>query len=361
MRNGNVGYEQLRSELVELSHPSKVDDRKTLWIVDRVLGIAKTVNGAIELFLVGERVIPTTSLVRRHLEYGQWQITEDHILINSNRIVLPPEPHFLPLAAMIGVELVRFGLNSTDVLQAAFSSVEPLIELALRQSALAEEHILGLLGELLCLEVMMDAVANRSDARGAVLDMWKGHASGLRDFVIGDIAIEVKTTQFQTSSHKFTGLHQVEPSAKAGSHESGLLLLSIGLSLSESEGQSLSTVVQRIIAKLSQSIGNSLSPLQQRFLRDVAAYGSENSVGYDHLSMSGEKMYNAKFRTTFSPRLYDLIDSEVRMIRKRDLVGTCVSPSDFQFRLDLSPSITPLNPVPNWTHTISELVRSQFR
>lgn len=356
-------YEHLRSELESLSLPINDNDRKTLWVVDRVFGIAKTVNGAIEIFLVGEKVNPVTSLVRRHLEYGQWQIAEDNSYINSNRIVLPAEPHFLPLAAMIGVELVRFGLTDSSALKDSFRKVEPLIELALRQAALGEEHILGLIGELLCLEVMLDAVVSKPDMRGAVLDMWMGHSSGLRDFTIGDIAIEVKTTRLQTSSHKFTGLHQVEPDVKLGSQEKALYLLSIGLAVSDSEGQSLSSVVQRIVTKLFQPTGHPaefLGPLQKRFLRDVSSYGSENSVGYDHLSMSGHKMYNVRFRATFPPRLYDLIDTEVRIIRKRDLEGTCVSSSDLQFRLDLETTLSPINPVPNWTHTVSEFVRCQF-
>jgi hypothetical protein len=94
---------------------------------------------------------------------------------------------------------------------------------------------------------MLDSVQEKPEMRGAVLDMWRGHSHGLRDFVIGDVAIEVKTTHSQTSSHKFSGLHQVEPDSKYGSQESGLLLLSIGLAVSESDGQSLAALVQRIL------------------------------------------------------------------------------------------------------------------
>ncbi|MCZ8227517.1 MAG: PD-(D/E)XK motif protein, partial [Burkholderiaceae bacterium] len=209
MHSEIIGYEQLRGELETLSNPSDANDRKTLWVVDRVFGIAKTLHGAIELFLVGDKLTPASSLVRRHLEYGRWQIAEEHQFIDANRIVLPAEPHFLPLAATIGVELVRVGLNTTIDLLTAFRKVEPLIELALRRSALAEEHILGLIGELLCLEVMLDALSNNHERRETILDMWRGHTKGLRDFVIGGVAIEVKTTQLQTSSHKFSGLHQV--------------------------------------------------------------------------------------------------------------------------------------------------------
>lgn len=363
MSSNSMDYEQLRSELGALSSSINENDRKTLWVVNRVFGIAKTSRGAIELFLIGDKLVSTSSLVKRHLEFGRWQIADEHQFIDANRIVLPSDPHFLPLAATIGVELMRVGLKSTLDLQFAFKQVEPLIELALRRSALAEEHILGLIGELLCLECMLDAVPSRHGGKATILDMWRGYTKGLRDFVIGGIALEVKTTQLETSSHKFSGLHQVELQTKAGSEESALYLLSVGLAPSASEGISLSSIVERIVKKLADQYLdqlNQLGPLQQRFLSMVSSYGSESAVGYDHMTMSQEVVYNLKFRPTFSPRLYDLHDTELRIIRSSDLDGTCVSTSDFQFRLDLDSTITAINPAPNWTQAISDFVRTEL-
>ena len=353
-----LDYEHLREQLENLAQPQREADRKTLWVVDRLLGIATTTTGSIEVFLVGSRLNASSGLVRRHLEYDRWQIAEAGILIEANRIALPGEPHFISLAAVIAIELSRCGFTTSENLPRAFRQVEPLIELALRRTALAEEHILGLVGELLCLEVMLDSTSDTSQ-HSSVLDMWRGHTNA-RDFVISKNGIEVKTTQLLNSSHKFSGLHQVEPSVDSLDSESTVYLLSVGLTASETEGQSLSEIVDRVLRKFNQSTAatpSAWTPLQHRFVAEVAAYGSTNSAGYNHESMAGERIYNARWKPTFTPRLYNLSDSSVRILRRQDLEATHVSPDDLQFRLDLDASISASNPVANWAQTITHMVR----
>jgi len=130
-------YEQLRSDLEALPLPHLVDERKTIWVIERLLGVAKTSSGAIELFLVGARLNARLDLVRRHLDFGRWQASRGEVEIDANRLVLPSEPQFLPIAALICVELLHAGLASAEGLQAAFERVEPIVQLALRRTALA--------------------------------------------------------------------------------------------------------------------------------------------------------------------------------------------------------------------------------
>lgn len=355
-----VTYEELRDQLVALEPPSAAGERSNLWVIPRVLGLARTFDDSFELFVVGERVHPRTAIVRRHLEYGRWEVAGTGERFEASRLVLPPAPHFLAVATMIAVELHRAGLGTKRALQDVTDDVEPIIEMALRRGALGESHQVGLIGELLCLEVMLDAVLRRSELRMSVLDMWQGHRQGLRDFRIGGTAIEVKTTQQEASSHKISGLHQVEPTEVDGMVEDTLYLLSIGLAASEHEGQTLPEVVQRIVDRLADPANHpsGLSPLQRRFLDDVARYGSGSLRGYDHTTMAQWQVYSARFRATFTPRLYDLGDPDVRIIRRRDLAGTYVSPDDIQYRLDLEPNINGMNPVASWQHAVVALVRT---
>lgn len=356
----NVSFEQLRAELERLVPPIAAGDRNIYWVSARNLGIAKTQSEALELFLAGPKLHPRTATVRRHLEHARWEIAGSGDQLDASRIVFPPAAHFLAIAALIAIELVRVGINDTRPLQDVFDEVEPIIELALRQGTLGEEHLVGLLGELICLEVMLDTVIARPELRMYVLDMWQGHRPGLRDFVIGSASIEVKTTQQDSSSHKVSGLHQVEPVGTEVEKE--LFLLSVGLAESEHEGQALPEVVQRILDRLagpntSSTGNNNLTPLQQRFLDDVSHYGSTSSRGYDHRVMSAWKVFDARYRTTFTPRLYDLMDEDVRILRRRDLAGTHVSLEDIQYRIDLQPTINGLNPSPSWQHAVADLVR----
>lgn len=359
MTDLNVTFEELRGALEELSIPLSEEDRATYWVSSRILGIARTSDGAFEIFIVGPRLHPRTTIVRRHLDHGQWEIAGSDDRLVTNRIILPPGTHFLSIATLISLELLRAGLNQKPSLQDVFDEVEPIIELALQRGAITDEHIIGLVGELLCLEVMLDAITARPELRLPVLDMWQGHIAGRRDMIIGSASIEVKTTQQEGSSHKVSGLHQVEPTSGDSTPEEALFLLSIGLAPSTQEGQSLPDVVQRIVDRLAEpAISSSeFNPLQHRFLDDVAHYGATSKRGYDHRIMASWRLYSTQFRVTFTPRLYDLTDDAIRILRRRDIVGTHVSPDDIQYRIDLEPIINDLNPAPSWQHAIVDLVR----
>lgn len=355
----SITFEGLRECLEELPPPPTQDDWRIFWVVPRALGIARTSDGSFEIFISGPRLTPRTETVRRHLEHALWDLPDSGDRVEASRVILPAAPHFLAISALIAVELVRAGMGTGRDLHDVFDDVEPIIELALRRGALSGEHIIGLIGELLCLEVMLDAVATRPELRLTILDMWQGHQVGQRDFVIGLAAIEIKTTQQETSSHKVSGLHQVESDGQNSASEARLFLLSVGLAHSENEGQSLPMIVQRLLERLADPAfsGDGFSPLQRRFLDDVARYGSSSSRGYSHETMAGWLVYQERFRSTFSPRLFDLMDHEVRIIRRRDLVGTHVSPDDIQYRIDLPSHVNGMNPAPMWQHAIVSLVR----
>jgi hypothetical protein len=359
----NITFEELRLNLERLAQPSKVEERSVFWIFPTKLGLAKTSSGRVEIFIGGPKLYPRTSLVRRHLEYGRWTITESADEFDASRIVLPSDPHFIAVAALLGVELVKARVGEQRALQDVLNEVEPLLELALLRSALGEEYILGLLGELLCLETVLDAVAGRPEAKLTVLDMWHGHQVGQRDFTIGSTSIEIKTTQLESSTHKISGIHQAEIDERFPSEKS-LLLLSIGLVPAYQEGQTLPEVVQRIVGRLGPESGieatTELTPLQQRFLDDVYRYGGTESRGYDHRTASTSKAYSTRYKTTFTPRLYDLTDEDVRILRRRDIVDLFVRADRVQYTLDLPSVINGRNPAANWKQTVFDLVRQHL-
>lgn len=352
-------FEVLRTLLDALPIPARAGDRSTHWAFSRLLGVARTSDDAFELFMVGPRLHPRSATVRRHLEHGTWSVAGSEDTLEANRIVLPPAPHFVAIAALIAIELARAGIGTDRRLQDVFDDVEPIVDLALRRGALGEEHLTGLVGELLCLEEMLDAVVNRVELRSTVLDMWRGHAIGRRDFLIGAASVEVKTTHQESSSHKISGLHQVEPDPTAETAEQELFLLSVGLAATEQEGQTLPQVVNRVLDRLREHglPPGTLSPLQARFLDDVANYGSGSARGYDHRTMEDWQVYQGRFRLTFTPRLYDMSDDAIRVLRRRDVEGTHVSPDDIQYRMDLPTTVSGWNPAPSWQHAVHRMVR----
>lgn len=349
MSNLTDAYQKVRDELTALDVEGDDKSRRTMWIVPRVLGVARS-EKAIDMFLVGPPLHVRSTLIRRHLDHAMWDVAGEGTSVEANRLIFPGKDQYAPVAAMIAVELANAGLRTGESIQIAFSRIEAVVELSLRRAALAEEHLLGLLGELTCLEIMLSAVDSQPQSLAAVLEMWMGWQGATRDFRIGMASVEVKTTLTAASSHRFSGLHQVELTA----NEHRLLLLSVGFDSSTGDGISLASVVSRIAERLKQS---GVKGIQSRFFEAVKSYGAEHGIGYDHAAMAEHHIYTTKFAMTFTPRLYDLDDVNMHLLRRADVEKTFVRADDLAFSLELPLSVAPANPAVNWAQAITQLTR----
>ncbi|MFO1263394.1 MAG: PD-(D/E)XK motif protein [Rhodoferax sp.] len=345
-------YQRVRDELADLGVDGDEKAHRTIWIVPRVLGVARS-DKSIDVFLVGELLHAKSALVRRHLDYAKWDVAGEGASVEANRVAYPGKDQYVPVAAMVAVELAHAGIEAGESIHSAFSRVEAVIELSLRRSLLTEEHLLGLLGELACLDVMLSAVGLQPQLLVSVLEMWTGWRGATRDFRIGSTSVEVKATLAASSSHRFSGLYQVERAPD----ESRLLLLSVGFHSDTGDGISLSSMVSRI-AKLLRLSG--VEGLEPRFLDAVKSYGIEHGIGYDHASMADHHVYATKFSMTFTPRLYDMDDVNMRLLRRTDVEMTFVRADDLAFSLELPSSIAPGNPLANWAHAITQFTRESL-
>lgn len=349
MSNLTDAYQRVRDELAALGVEGDDKSRRTMWIVPRVLGVARS-KEAIDLFLVGPPLHVHSPLIRRHLDHAMWDVAGEGMSVQATRLIFPGKDQYAPVAAMVAVELADAGLRAGESIQVAFSRVEPVIELSLRRAALTEEHLLGLLGELTCLEIMLSAIDSQPQSLAAVLEMWVGWRGTTRDFRIGRASVEVKTTLTAASSHRFSGLHQVELTAD----ENRLLLLSVGFDSSSGDGASLAGIVTRIAERLQRS---GVKGIRSRFYEAVKNYGAEHGIGYDHAAMAEHHIYTTKFAMTFTPRLYDLDDVNMHLLRRADVEKTFVRADDLAFSLELPLSVAPANPAANWAQAITLLTR----
>lgn len=352
-----VTFEQFRLHIQDIRPSEMTDAREINWVISRILGFAKSRSGALEIFLPGIRIFSSSSIVQRHLDYRGWLVDQKNEKINSNRLVFPADEHFIGIVALISTELVRAGLGVSS-LEDVFRRIEPVIEIALRGNSLDDEFIIGLIGELILLEGLLDIVSKQPKLQFLVLEMWRGHLSGTRDFVVGDQGIEVKTTRHDSSSHSITGLHQISLGGSTEHDEKGLWLFSVGLARCTSGGQTLPEITQRILVKFSEKKSEVVfSPLQNMFLKNVAAYGGNPHKGYNHVSMSKDPAYLVRYRTTFSPRLYNLLDEDVRLIRSVDLANTFVAEKTMKYQIDFPDAINFENPSASWHHSLLNIMK----
>lgn len=266
----------------------------------------------------GPRLEARSRRVRDALEYQRWFRAKGGEL-PANRILLPAAGHFEQVAAFLTTELVRNG--ATTNLAEAFARTEPLIELAIEDLLLAEESLLGLCGELLVLRALLRAAP--SDATDTLVNGWKGHRDTARDFQLGEVGIEVKTTIGAASSHLFSGIHQLEVGHGVdGAAEDAYYLVSLGLEWPDDDDPddavSLPQLVDHVLAGIDASLGPAGAALEDDLVTRIADYGDPTSVGYDHRTMRDSSRFTRPFRVAFA-RAYDMVDDAILLLTTDEL------------------------------------------
>jgi hypothetical protein len=339
-----------------IAAPAQNEERSVRWIAGKQLGVARDHTGAYELFLPGSELAPASLLVAHHLHFDEWQDSNE-TRFRANRLVLPNELHFVPVAAFLVEELLRNGLVA-DGLLPAFARSEPLIEMALRRVALSEQVLVGLIGELRLLALLLD-VAPSPEVRGRTIEAWRGYERATYDFVFPDVVVEVKTTVGGTSQHEIQGVRQVDaPRGTDGQPLLQLHLLSVGLRHAAGPDDpraaiSLPDLVDEILRVLSS--GEERNEIQVAFLSKLRRYGGENTRGYDHDSMAQWGVYRLLFVHHFF-RIYDMNDPAVAVLRRSDVVDRFVLPESVNFSVQLPERITgdvnPRTDIRGWAHEL---------
>ena len=245
--------------------------------------------------------------VRDRLEYQRWFVGEGEPF-DANRLVLPSATHFDAVTALICVELLDNGFHQRP--QEAFHATEPVIDLALKRAGLANEPLVGLIGELVLLDALL-----RAGPSGSAHDLfcaWFGFKPSSRDFQLGTIGVEVKTTTGPASSHVIHGVHQVEPGQSVhGVRETSLFLVSLGLRWLDDPmtgGISLPDLVDAILGRLADDDD------REALLAAVRSYGGDSVLGYNQAEDRNRRRFRRRFELRFE-RSYDMLDDAIKVLR----------------------------------------------
>jgi hypothetical protein len=316
-----TSFEKLLQLAEKLPRPVLEDEREICWCEDsHTIGFSRQLGGNIELFLCGEELKAGSPLVKRHLRFDSWTRTDGEVF-QANRLVFPADEHYTAATAFLAEELLR--KEAVVSLRNGFTQTEPLIEMMLRRTALSEEELLGLIGELRFLEVLL-SVATNTVQRALVVNAWRGHEMASRDFVFGNAAVEVKTTRGARSVHHINSPMQVDPRRSESDEPLEQLdLISLGFKqISKTEeivGISLPSQVDAILERLANNPGEiQRTELQCLFLEKVSAYGCVAGHGYVHDEMRNWSAYQSSWQHSFL-RIYDMNDEAVQVLRRTDI------------------------------------------
>lgn len=327
-------YEDIARLLDALVPPETEGQFHVEWLGDQRIAVGIDARQRYALLIVGSAIHPRTDIVGSAVREGTW-VAPDRRELTGSVLHLPTGDAFRTALATIAAELFR---RRIDVRPASevFTEVEPFIALVLHRLLFPDSYVLGLVGELLVLRELLV-----SDQRLRQLSdptaIWRGWQHQSRDIVLGAAAIEVKATGLTVSRHEISGLEQVEPRIIDGAATEELFIVSVGLRRAAGDGGlSISGLAQEILECLSGGPDEGADG-GIKFLDRLASYGPDGFDGYNHATMRDQEPYTHTFTTTFAPRVYDMSDDNIRIVRRGDLARDfgCVLPQGFRFTMEL--------------------------
>jgi len=323
-------YEWLREKIAGMPAASTGEARDLVWADGaKTLGVSRDEHGRVEIFLVGDPLVPRDKLVAENLVHNVWSTRSGNQLAAS-RLVLPSTRHLDGFAAFVCAELVENGLEQDR--DSAFAVSEPVIAMALRRAGISDQALVGLAGELSVLAALTAAATDPA----AIVECWAGSVPSSRDFQLGPVGVEVKTTTGSQSEHHIQGFHQIELGVSVGGvPETHLFLLSVGIRWLAvgSQGRTIPDLVDAVLARVPDT------DAATAFVAKVKQYGGDASVGYDHAEHSQSTRFRQPFQMVFE-RLYDLADDRIKLLRSTQLdEATHVDADSVSFRVRLPPRV----------------------
>ncbi len=310
MESDVTTFETLRSELKAAARAPSARERRITWVGgERRLAFARDATGRLEVFLLGEPLSPRERTVQERLLHDTWH-TAGGMHLAANRLKLPDDDHYDAIAATILLELLDKGYERDAV--EAFRRTEPLITLALEPTRAENAALTGLVGELQALASMIRLGPGSPES---FLDAWQGWTRSSRDFQLGSVGIEVKTSTTSASRHHIQGWYQVERGVAAdGVVETGLYLLSIGIRWLPMDGPG--TTIEALVKEV---VGALPAHRRQGFLDAVRGYCAL-SLAIDENGAAGQTSLRRPFISTYE-RMYDLQDDRIRLPQSDDFAS----------------------------------------
>ncbi|MBU5423415.1 PD-(D/E)XK motif protein [Cellulomonas hominis] len=346
--SSSPSYEWLREKIAGMPAATTGEARDLVWADGaKTLGVSRDEHGRVEIFLVGEPLVPRDRLVAENLVHNVWS-TRSGGQLAASRLVLPSTRQLDGFAAFVCAELVENGLEHDR--DSAFAQCEPVISMALRRAGISDQSFVGLAGELSVLAALIAAAADPS----AVVACWAGSVPSSRDFQLGPVGVEVKTTTGSQSEHHIQGRHQVElGKSVGGAPETHLFLLSVGIRWQTvgSAGRTIPDLVEAVLGRLPEADD------AVAFLDKVRQYGGDASVGYDHMKHAQNARFQQPFQLVFE-RLYDLTDDRIHLLRSPQIEqAKHVDADSVSFRVRLPTRVQgDINPTVGMSRVVSRLV-----
>jgi hypothetical protein len=206
-------------------------------------------------------------------------------------------------------------LENRSPLSSIIESIGRFRELISNFNLLGDEKVIGIWGELLVLELLL----NKHGAKAVFF--WKGPDKTVHDFRLEKIELEVKTTRNEERMHIISRLSQLDPSP-----EYRLYMCSLQVAESNANGLSLPECIEKITNKLKTH-------------KDECNY-FDNELKKEGYKATQAEYYTSKYYLRTKPKLIEILESTPKINRK--LISDVFDKDgdsridDVHYRLDVS-------------------------
>jgi Putative PD-(D/E)XK family member, (DUF4420) len=298
--------EDLVSSIEALSRaPGEDRDACTLW--SQRLHLARNADDCVELFIEGTLESFAQTPVGRGLEFGQFRETRNAREFSALVIRSGPGGGWVRPMAHLAYEAVQAIHQDPQITnEALLLAVGPFLRLVIAKELLSTEQQVGLTGELIFLQELLNAASALGVSSRTALGRWTGWGAASRDFKGGGIAVEVKATGGPSRQHWVHPMYQLLAAASSGEK---VFVCSIGLRVDRSRPYRLTTAIERILESLP---GDS----HEQFIELIGRYGGKG------FSMSQWRQYELEpgFLVTQPPALFR-VDELKEILRPESFIG----------------------------------------
>ncbi|MBU0553890.1 PD-(D/E)XK motif protein [Myxococcota bacterium] len=350
-----LDYRTIANKLEVRDIPLEPGVNNVFWMVDHRLAIGRSHDSGYVIILPGTMLSTDKPELSKALSYGRWKTNEGKVL-EANRITLPEGHSFAMATATVAAELIRQGIESHP-LEEVFQAVDDFIERLLGDLFISEHALVGLLGEMVFLERML-RLPTLCDAVADPTSIWRGFLHDAHDFHLGSKSIEVKTTTGDNRIHTIHSLAQIEPRTDInGNLNEDVFLLSVGFRVDDINGSySVPNTVDKILLHINRCREPEIA--KKAFLQRLLRWGVSEQTGYKHDTARVSSRMSIRFALSLEPRLYELTDPKLKLLRSKDLVGFIVENKGIRYRANFPDEIpgNPENPIVGWYEISQKLI-----
>jgi len=296
-----TGLEDLVSILEDLPDATG-GNRKAHTLVSKRLHLCRGSSSEFELFIEGEENSFGTGISGRLFSWGTYHDTNDNREISALVIKVENKSGHSRLLAHVAYESERL-LSENPAMdnEALLLGIDPFLSLIVQSHVMSVPKQMGLTGELILMERMLNLANDRGINHSRVLSCWKGYESADRDYYSNGLAIEVKASGTRNRNHNISSIDQLLLSEQPP--EERLFVYSLGLSPDPSRDYKLITQIDNVTTILDPTLHDSFFEL----LEDYCGEGYHRSLRERYSLESG-------FTASPAPALIE-IDDSVEILR----------------------------------------------